>query len=535
MTRVRRGDDGAYLVLYSLLAVGLFAAVALVLDIAALRQGRRSDRAAADFAAAAGASTLDPVAPSSYAEACEAAWDYVVLNRDAAGGAVSPPDCLGTFPPVACDPLVPATATGTLGPLTVSITYPVPDGDDLLRAEVAGGDVTQTTDAARDGEPCQRVAVRVQRERDFLFRGLTSADSGRTDVHAVARRVVQSGPDVPAAVALDPTGCPAVAASFGELEVLPAAPGAPGKLVVDSDLSGCGGFALEAPFLGGAAIRAGEIEAFALTGPHAARVRSGDVTPAPVGVTTRLGRSFLDARYDCGPACGEPAGELDALRAQFGAGTPAGLVVDASMCAVPFATSVVHAVDTYIDCPGGLRVDGALTLLGASTVTAGDVHIGPTGCLAVNDGACGAPVGSVRTEAVLYVRGDLSKEDLGDVALTNTFLYAGGTVTVPRGALLGTSSFRATAPLTGPFEDLLLWTETVGDATLGEQQSFLLEGTVAAPNATVVLATRPLGGATVAAQVVASRIRLEGTGSYRLSPSAARATGAVARQAKLIR
>jgi uncharacterized membrane protein len=93
MTRRRlHGDDGAYIVIYALLAVVLFTMAAIVLDLAALRQGRRSDHAAADLAATAGATALDPLRPSTFASACQETWDYVLANRDDAGGAVSPPD-----------------------------------------------------------------------------------------------------------------------------------------------------------------------------------------------------------------------------------------------------------------------------------------------------------------------------------------------------------------------------------------------------------------------------------------------------------
>ena len=530
--RSRRDDTGAYMVLYALLAVAIFAVVALVLDIAALRQGRRADRAAADFAATAGAAVMDPLDPSSFAPACQAAWDYVVLNRDDADGAVSPPDCATAFPAATCNPASPATATGTYGPLTVSITYPVPDGDALMRAELAGGDTAQAIDGTRDGLPCQRIAVRVQRSRTFLFGGITGSDAGTTDVHAVARRVLQSGPDVPAVVALDPTGCPAVLATSAALRITPAAPGAPATLVVDTDLTGCAGFALEAPAATGGSIEAGEIEAFALTGPNLARVRTGNVTPAPVGVTSRLGRTFLDARYNCGPACGETQGDLDALRAQYGAGVPAGLVPYLGPCTI--AGPLVFPPNSYVPC-ATLQIDGSATFLGDRNVIAGSVHVAASGCLAVNSAVCGGPVLAPLNETVLFVRGAVSKENRGNVVLANTFLYAAGGVTIPRADPLGSSELRLTAPISGDFEDLAIWTDAATETAIGEQQSFLVEGTIAAPNSTVVLAAKTGGAPVLNAQIVARRVRLDENRPFEISPSAGRATGAVARQAKLIR
>lgn len=521
------------MVLYALLAVAVFAVVALVLDIAALRQGRRGDRSAADFAAAAGVSELEPVTPSTYAAACQAAWDYVVLNIDDADGAITPPNCAATFPATACDPAAPATATGTAGPLTVSITYPVPDADPLMRAELAGGDAPQAIDVARDGGPCQRLGVRIERERTFLFAGIIGTESGRTDVHAVARRVIQSGPDVPAVVALEPSGCDAVVATGAPLQITGAV-GDPDSLLVDTDLSGCGsGFAIDGSLPGG--VSAGEIEAYALSGPNALRTATGVVTPAPVGVTAPMGLGFLDVRYNCGAACAEPIGDLDALRADYGGpAPPAGLAASPAVpCTIPVGADVVESADVFVDCPV-LRVEGRVTFTGTTAVTAGDVVITATGCVAVNDGACGAAVGVPRSSVTIYVRGNVVKEDQGKIVTTNTFLYANGFSAVAPAAP-GSSELRMSAPQSGPFEDLLVWVDGAGDVVVGEQQVFSVEGTIAAPNARLVLAGTTAGAAPLRSQLVANRVATTGPEPIVVSPSAGRATGAVARQAKLIR
>src|SRR5688572_11994544 len=107
---------------------------ALVLDIAALRHGRRADRAAADLAVTAGVAELDAGEPSSFAAACEATWGYLLANRTEAPGAVTPPDCTAAFPVTdACTPFVGArTAAATIGPLAIEITHPVPDASPLM-------------------------------------------------------------------------------------------------------------------------------------------------------------------------------------------------------------------------------------------------------------------------------------------------------------------------------------------------------------------------------------------------------------------
>ncbi|HVM08421.1 MAG TPA: hypothetical protein VM345_08170 [Acidimicrobiales bacterium] len=534
--RVVRDDAGAYLVVYALLAVGIFAAVALVLDIAALRHGRRADRAATDLAVTAAASVLDPIDPPSAAPACQAAWDYVVLNRDDAEGAVSPPDCAAIFSAGVCDPTTPVTATGTYGPLTVSITHPVPDGDPLMRSELIGGDRDQPIDPGRDGLPCQRMAVRVERDRTFLFGAFVGTESSRTDVHSVARRIFQTGPDVPAIVALEPAGCDGIRATAAPLSVVPLAANEPDSIVVDTDLSACAtGFAIDAAVPG--AVTAGRIEAHALAGPSFARTANGVVAPAPTPAPARLGRGFLDVRYNCGAPCGQPAGALDALRAREGGpAAPVGLPVvtpGAVGCTVSPGETLTVTGDVYVDCDE-LRIEGRVTFTGQRAVVRGNVVITDSGCAAVNDSACGGVIGAGHSAVTVFVRGSVVKEPQATLALTRTFLHTGGFSAVAPAAP-GSSQLRVSAPASGPFEDLLLWTDGSGDVRIGEQQVFQVEGTVAAPNAAVVLEGTTAGLGVFNSQIVARRIETAGTEPIVVSPSAGRATGRVARQVKLLR
>ena len=136
--RIARDEAGAYLILYALLAVALFTMAALVLDIAALRQDRRADRAAADLAVTAGAADLDIADPATAVTACQGAWDYFRINRPAPpGDVVTAPDCANTFASVLpCDSTTTArTALGTVGTARIEITSPVPDTDPLMKAE----------------------------------------------------------------------------------------------------------------------------------------------------------------------------------------------------------------------------------------------------------------------------------------------------------------------------------------------------------------------------------------------------------------
>ncbi len=554
MTHRRSQDDeGAYLILYALLAVVLFTMAALVLDIAALRQGRRIDRNSVDLAATAGMVDLDPGDPTSFAAACRAAWGYVLANRSEAPGAVSPPDCDATFPSsTSCSSLLgPRTATGSLGPLTVEITHPVPDTSPLMAAETQGGDIGQTVDPARDGAACERLAVRIVRTRQFLFGGIVGAAGGTTDVHSVARAKLTSAPEIPAVVAVERTGCDALSSSpeGGRFEI--GAVGQPGVVVVDSDASTCtAGFAIapgdpsriEALGYGGSP---GMISSFALSGANFARaydpaaVAGGRLSPAPTPSLTRTGRGIIDNRYNCTlSTCPAGANQVDQLEAALGGpGPPAGYSVYAGPCTL-LATDapVVFFGNTFVDCPV-FDVANSVTFSATGAVFAGGVIVRAGGCLAVNDTFCGA-AGVAAQDGVVFLRsGDLTKDPKGLLLLTRTFVYATGAVMLPEDPDPAPDSLLDwTAPVAGAFEDLLLSTEAAAETRLGEQDFIRVEGSLFAPNAPFVLEPRDSGtGFSVAAQVVAARVRLDGKKDVTLLPAAGRATSRLTRQTRLIR
>ncbi|HUP84126.1 MAG TPA: hypothetical protein VM143_00540 [Acidimicrobiales bacterium] len=545
-----RGEQGAYLVLYALLAVGFFTMAAIVVDIAALRQGRRADRTAADLAVTAGVTELDSGDPSSFAGACDAAWGYVLANRTEAAGPSSAPDCVGAFPAVACNPTSPVTATGTVGPITVEITYPVPDASPLMLAETQGGDSVQPVDAPTDGTACERLAVRIVRSRMFLFGQVAGIVAGSTDVHSVARALTAtSTTEVPAVVALERTGCNGVfAAADGTLTVQGVGQG--GVVVVDSDASGCaGGFALDVFDGGGARVDVrpsgpapGLIRSFALAGSNFARAfdvadtGAGRLTPTPTPSLTRTGRALLDNRYNCTSTCAAGADFVDQLEAADGAGVPAGhaLYPDPTCIVLP-ATTVTIVGDTFVDC-AVLDVQGDLTFDAASVVFAGEVIVRASGCLAMNDTSCGA-AGVPARDGVAFVRGGLTKEPDARLHLVQAFVWLGGALVLPLDPNpAGTSSLQWTAPLAGRFEDLLLWGESPLPMQLGGQESLALQGTLFTPNTTALtLEARNASSWSQPAQVVTSRLLVAGSGDVTLRPVAGRSTGSLTRQVRLIR
>jgi hypothetical protein len=567
-----------------LLAVGFFTMAAIVLDVAGLRQGRRSDRTAADLAASAAVTGLDVSDSSSYARACSAAWGYVLANRNdvSPGGTAAAPDCAGVFPSSqAClSGMAARTAVGTWGPLTVSITSPVPDDSPLMLAEAQGGDIAQPVNPATDGAACARVGVRIERTRTFLFGGIAGVAGGSTDVHSVARALTTtSTTEVPGVVALEPSGCDGVSTdgAGGTLQVEGA--GLPGVVVVDSDGSSCGG-------LGGFTITprgtgrlvatpngpaAGVISSFALGGSNFARaydpaaVAGGRLSPQPTPSFARTGRGIIDARYNCTTGgCAAGADHVDQLRASFGGpGAPAGLTPYAGPCSVAGGFGSAGAVvgSTFVDCPV-FDVFGPVTFSGAAVVFAGDVVIHGGGCLAVNSAFCGAS-GTAAQDGVVYVRGSLSKPLDGVLLLNQAFVYAAGGIDLPPSSSGGFGSVVWwKAPLAGSFEDLLGWTDAASTVDLGGQDVTMLEGTIFAPNATVVLEAAPdcngngNGGGNgngnncncngnscsggpppfdVPLQVVAKRVSLHGPDDVTLAPNATRATGRITRQVRLLR
>lgn len=548
--RAESSEYGAYLVMYALLGVAFFTMAAIVLDIAALRQGRRADRTAADLAVTAGVTELSVNDPTSFAGACEAAWGYVLANRTEDSGAVTPPDCPATFPAVACTAAMAArTATATTGQLTIEITHPVPDGSPLMLAEAQGGDVAQPIDPPTDGTSCERLAVRIVRTRAFLFGQVAGVLGGSTDVHSVARALTAtSTTEVPAVVALEPTACGALVTDPGAGTLRLGSASQAGIAVVDSSASGCaaGTYAIDAGGPAGeisalpAGAATGQIRSYALSQSSfssAYDLSDGTrIDPTPTPALTRTGRVLVDNRYKC-PSCGagnNPVGQLETARS---AGMPAGASPYAGPCTPTSPGIVITGVaHVYVDC-ADFVVDTDVSFLVTSVTFSGNVTITDQGCLAVNDSTCGAG-GIVSQDADIFARGAVTKAVKGRAALPRTFLYTRGPlqVGVDPDTTVGNSTLSWTAPTLGDFEDLLYWSESPAPMVLGEQKNVTLEGTFVAPNAPLALNPRNGGaGVTAAMQVVSRTLRVSGDGTYRLRPTPGRATGSLTRQVRLVR
>jgi len=211
-------DEGAYAILYGLLVVVVVLTAALVVDISSMREDRRSEKLAADAAATAGAIKLNALSGTANAnEACQEAWRFLKVNLAGASGAT--PSCpTSSFPTtVTTCPVAASSATAAAGPWTVTITWPVPNGHELMtNPNITGrGSYQQPYDAETDGsDPCGRLGVTVARERDFALAGVGGFVDSTTANSSVARAELkgQVSQEFPLVV-LDQSGCGVLMAS----------------------------------------------------------------------------------------------------------------------------------------------------------------------------------------------------------------------------------------------------------------------------------------------------------------------------------
>jgi len=221
-----KADDGVALLLIGVSMMLFIGMAAIAVDLGALRDDIRADRLAADAAVTAGVAEVDPFSGSDARQACEVAWDYLLLNLDDEGTSVTPPNCalLGG----SCTPGVAREATGSAGPYSFVITNPAPDGHALMGS--------QAVNTLIDGVSCQRLGVSVQKTRDHWFGRVIGSASGSTDVSAVARHAagVGGGEVVPLLV-LEPISCDALFTSGQGKVTVSWFMETPGFIVVDSN------------------------------------------------------------------------------------------------------------------------------------------------------------------------------------------------------------------------------------------------------------------------------------------------------------
>ena len=588
-------DDGAALVLIAMSMTFFIGMAALAIDLGALRGDIRADRLAADAAVTAGVAAVDPFSGSDARQACEVAWDYLLLNLDDEGTSVSPPNCalLGG----SCTPGVAREATGSAGPYSFVITNPVPDGHALMGS--------QAINPLIDGVSCQRLGVSIQRTRDHWFGRVIGSASGLTNVSAVARHSAGSGGgEVVPLLVLEPISCAALLTSGQGKVTVSWFMDTPGFIVVDSDGSktdnpntcGSSSWTIDSKGNQNGWIRAiptpsgipSVILSYALSGAAGSNptraydlddttspVDPADITdpaevlmpqtwfrlfPAPSFVTQRITRSALDHRYNCkasypdypldlgnpglggipiSPCLDAPAPYIDDLENAYeGPGVPTTgsfqRWTDLYPCQVDNTwgpATIAVAGDWWVDCPGGLIIGGDSDNKKTVIFSAGDVVLDGDIDLRAFGTLRVNPAPS--TDHVVFIRnGDLKKGAQTSIFLQQTFVFLqNGRIDI--GA--GSGGLTWVAPLNGNFEDLALWSEAPLQHQIGGQAGNTLTGTFFTPFADPFSLTGQAGQFQTDAQFITRRLEVKGQGEVKMHPDPDRSTLIPIREVRLIR
>lgn len=514
LRRRSRDETGIFLVLWAAFLLGLFAMVAIVLDLGALRADRRKSRAAADAAATAGAQAVALGADS----ACSAAWRFAMVNLEVS----SPTSPCVSFP--ACNPASPSTVVRNqdVGSYRIFIAYPVasdPAGSDFLAAEAIGADITQPEYAGADGTPCERLGVRIELVREPIFARVIGSTSNRTSAHSVARymSVPGGGGEKPALVALHPTDDCTIDSGPGMIRAMPTGT-QPALMYADSDASGpnCAGgsntvFEGKNPgriFADPVGTVPGELGYFAATEALAFDTQptydeNGALPPvgaAKVKLVERITRRPLDVVYNCGsvvpalpavPGCTTGIGGTDLISdvsARYGTGTrPDGFStfpdpMMAGTCASP-PSVFPPGINWYIDCPN-FQVAAPVTFQNMDVVFSGNVEIKGGGVLNFNSLNV--------SDTTVVVRGTTGITTAsGGWALNwnRTFLLMdNSTCSRTSTASCGVIQFQVgqpsswTPPTGGLAKNLIYWSESSEPHSVQGNPNFLWDGIFAAPN-----------------------------------------------------
>ena len=564
-TSLRR-ENGAALVLISAGMLALVGTAAVVVDLGLARSTRSEARIVVDNSAAAGALVIGD---GNGVTACGGALDYAESNLRLTFGAA---DC-STFVANCNAATTAVTTSASNGGWTLSITHPVPNGDALMDPAAIGGS-TQAVNS-QDGTACQRVGVKLTHSRPSFFAGILDHPSLQTNMHAVAVGRKSTIADTAVnLVILERYDCDAVTGEgsgggLGGIEVdvvWDAANSAilPGYMTVDSDGSGggCGGDgvidvdgALESIVADGPAGCSSQIGA-SFVGPggnmvgagcgviqviapgtpgcnYPACTSTGIVAPPPAVLRSRVTRAPIDHRYNCKASYSMPVGweirgcpnpaatYIDDLVTQLGGpGAPAGYQTWSGLgnnCTIegPVGTTIPVNGDTYVDCDP-LIIKRNVHFRNGNVVFAGDVLVESVGVLTIN-GTNADPLLPDEPEAIAFFRGGaFTKKGDASIIFHNTTVYFGPTVTLKVAGGLGTLIW--TSPQVGNFAFLALWSESPHIHELAGQAFLDMVGIFFTPDALVLYRGTGVQHQ-VQAQFVARRLKVQGEGVLKVSPS----------------
>lgn len=577
----RRNERGATIVMVAFMLVALTAIAATVVDLAAARADRASNQIAADAASTAAADLLPDVGGDG---ACLAAVGYL---EEATGQSISGLTC-AAFPHACTDTSPTVVAQGTVGSITFELVHPVPDASPLMSPGAIGA--SNQPLVATDGSPCDRFGVRIEEVHTAFFGHVVGTDQLTTSIHAVAMNGAAGGGDrVINLLLLEPKDCEVLTVSGGgggqggiivgsytddvTGEVFP------GRIAVDSDGSGsCNskgvisangsnaviradgapGCATELPAAPGAGC--GKIEVVAAGAGGCAMPAcssTGVVAPNPTSSSPPTTRASIDWRYNCKSSyptdldiqgCADaptPPAYIDALIAGVGLSPkPTGFLSYSATypCTVKNNEFVVVPVGNWVvDCD--LKVSEELVFEGGNIIFDGDVELSGQSTLRFNtlnstafswiDNSTFDIRDHSGDAAFVYLRdGTLSNNSQSVLELNNVMMYVSASSALDIGN--GSGTVRWIAPTTGPFEDLMMWSESSDKHKFAGGLSLDLEGVLFAPHATFVYAGNS-SQQQVSAQFITKKLSTDGAGLLELHPIAGRAVAFPESRGTLIR
>ena len=207
-----RGDDGATVIIFTLMTLPMLILTAIVVDLGMARVTGERLKAGVDMAAVAagfflaGDGSVSPV--SNPMLACGAAFSSLKTNMsDLPGGATLTPTCAANFPDNAVNciegtsPKRTSTSTGA-GPYTVTIEYPV------LAADMADDRLLGGVGAQDGTSSCARMRVSITRNNPPVF-GTVLGNKGLTlkASSVVKAGLSPNGVAAPAILLLERTNC----------------------------------------------------------------------------------------------------------------------------------------------------------------------------------------------------------------------------------------------------------------------------------------------------------------------------------------
>jgi hypothetical protein len=578
-----RSDRGASIFMLAISLFLLIGASAVAVDIAAIWLDRSTDQKVTDAAAAAG--IMEAYQTGSQA-ACETALTYVAVNTPDIDS-VDTSGCASTFAGV-CDDMAPRELPPvSAGRYDLTVVYPVQGGHDLMTSRI----ISRTPQALvdDDGDPCERLGVKMTSTRNSLFASVLGFNSGTTTVHTVAMRIVGDERPPLNLIVLDRTRCNAISVNGGgQIVATPVVDHdkgrlVPGLIIVDSDGSACSGSAGVINVSGaGSIIRAdgppcgngrptytfegytaqegcGRIQVIPPNNPGPCSIPACSVSgggnlpnPAPSPLGSPYTRAPADHRYNCyADYTSPPAGTIWAADALTTA-----IKQDIKPCedtaekdpyiydliefvgqtgkpdstfrfwqadlGLPCNASVPPVNENVVfDCPVQLNSGSSMTING-KVVFNGRVRVND-GSLTINPPA--------DDPWVFFRGGELVKGATATIRFNNAMVYMAKSSQISLAG--GTGSLVWTAPTTGRFANLALWSDSTSPQSWSGQASLDLKGVFFMPRAPVSYSG---GGAQdqTSAQWLAWTLSVGGGGVLKISPADG-ALPALSDRAELIR